>query len=227
MMANIRFRSIEGYESFKTKCNFFRCEEEYPGWTGNEKYIIVTDVPEQVFLPKTVAEMLKVRYQEIQEYKEVFGDEFYDYNLVFCNANGRPLEHQIITRSLQKLIRENDLPPVVFHSLRHSSITYKLKLNGGDIKSVQGDSGHAQVKMVTDVYSHILDEDRRLNAQRFEETFYQQKNPSAVSGATVEPTPVTPPVQEPQAITEEAMLNYMVQNPEFLQKFKVLLGVGN
>ena len=38
MMANIRFRSIEGYESFKTKCNFFRCEEEYPGWTGNEKY---------------------------------------------------------------------------------------------------------------------------------------------------------------------------------------------
>ena len=76
-------------------------------------------------------------------------------------------------------------------------------------------------------YSHILDEDRRLNAQRFEETFYQQKNPSAVSGATVEPTPTTPPVQEPQAITEEAMLNYMVQNPEFLQKFKVLLGVGN
>lgn len=120
-----------------------------------------------------------------------------------------------------------NIPPVVFHSLRHSSITYKLKLNGGDIKSVQGDSGHAQVKMVTDVYSHILDEDRRLNAQRFEETFYQQKNPSAVSGATVEPAPATPPVQEPQAITEEAMLNYMVQNPEFLQKFKVLLGVGN
>ena len=49
-MANIRFRSIEGYETFKTKCNFFRCEEEYPGWTGNEKYIIVTDVPEQELL---------------------------------------------------------------------------------------------------------------------------------------------------------------------------------
>lgn len=29
------------------------------------------------------------------------------------------------------------------------------------------------------------------------------------------------------SITEEAMLNYMVQNPDFLQKFKVLLGVGN
>ena len=175
----------------------------------------------KVFLPKTVAEMLKERYQEIQEYKELFGDEFQDFNLVFCNANGRPMESQIITRALQKLIKDNDLQPVVFHSLRHSSITYKLKLNGGDIKSVRGDSGHAQVKMVTDVYSHIIDEDRRLNAQRFEETFYQKKKTSEVNGATAEPK------KEPQGITEEAMLNYMVQNPDFLQKFKVLLGVGN
>ncbi len=69
-----------------------------------------------------------------------------------------------------------NLPPVVFHSLRHSSVTYKLKLNGGDIKAVQGDSGHAQVNMVTDVYSHILDDDRKRNAELFEEAFYEKKN---------------------------------------------------
>ena len=53
---------------------------------------------------------------------------------------------------------------------------YKLKLNGGDIKVVQGDSGYAQVNMVTDVYSHILDDDRRKNAELFEEAFYEKKN---------------------------------------------------
>ena len=42
-------------------------------------------------------------------------------------------------------IEDYNLPPVVFHSFRHSSVTYKLKLNGGDIKAVQDDSGHAQV----------------------------------------------------------------------------------
>ena len=52
-----------------------------------------------------------------------------------------------------------------FHSLRHTSVTYKLKLSGGDIKAVQGDSGHAQVDMVTEVYGHILDEDRKKNAR--------------------------------------------------------------
>ena len=62
---------------------------------------------------------------------------------------------------------------MVFHSLRHSSITYKLKLTRGDIKSVQGDSGHAQAKMVTDQYSHIIDENRKDNAKLFENAFYQ------------------------------------------------------
>lgn len=30
--------------------------------------------------------------------------------------------------------------------------------------------------MVTDVYSHILDDDRRINAQLFEEEFYSHRN---------------------------------------------------
>ena len=77
---------------------------------------------------------------------------------------------------MQKVIDEQGLPDVVFHSLRHTSITYKLKLSGGDIKSVQGDSGHAQADMVTEVYSHILDEDRRKNAQLIEDAFYNKKN---------------------------------------------------
>ncbi len=129
----------------------------------------------KVFLPKTVAEMLIARKDEIEELKALFGSEFTDYQLVFCSTNGRPMKGQVINRGLNKLIRENDLPKIVFHSLRHSSITYKLKLNGGDMKSVQGDSGHAQAKMAADVYSHIIDEDRMMNAQRFEETFYSSK----------------------------------------------------
>ena len=107
--------------------------------------------------------------------KELFGDEYLDYDLVFCHSSGRPMEGQVINRALKKLIQDNDLPDVVFHSFRHASITYKLKWNGGDMKSVQGDSGHARMDMVADVYSHIIDEDRRYNAQKFEEQFYNAK----------------------------------------------------
>ena len=129
----------------------------------------------KVFLPRTVAEMLVDWKKDQDELREALGPEYVDYDLVFTGYYGMPTEASSITASFQKLIKENNLPKVVFHSLRHSSITYKLKLNGGDIKAVQGDSGHAQAKMVTDQYSHILDDDRKRNAQLFENAFYQKK----------------------------------------------------
>lgn len=75
-------------------------------------------------------------------------------------------------------------------------ITCSLLIYGGDIKTVQGDSGHSQINMVTDVYSHIIDDDRRKNVELFEQAFYEKKNldPSMhahVAGKTVElPTDV-------------------------------------
>jgi len=58
------------------------------------------------------------------------------------------------------------------YPLRHPSTTYKLKLNKGDIKATQGDTGHAQADMITRVYAHILDEDRKVNAVKMEQAFY-------------------------------------------------------
>ena len=81
----------------------------------------------KVFLPKTVAEMLVQRKADIEELKDLFGDEFVDFNLVFCSSNGKPIEGQVINRAFNKLIEEKGLPKVVFHSLRHSSI----QTNGG------------------------------------------------------------------------------------------------
>ncbi|NCD03854.1 MAG: site-specific integrase [Clostridia bacterium] len=152
--------------------------KQFPSILGSQSTCLVLKAPKtkssvrRIYLPPTVAYLLQERKQDIENLKELLGDEYKDYNLVFCNNSGSPIEGQIINRALNKLIEENNLPKVVFHSLRHSSITYKLKLNGGDIKSVQGDSGHAQASMVTERYSHIIDEDRRFNAQRFEHAFF-------------------------------------------------------
>ena len=95
---------------------------------------------------------------------------------------------------------------MVFHSLRHSSTTYKLKLNHGDLKATQGDTGHAQIEMITQVYAHILDEDRKINAQKFESAFYA--NPDLRS--------VRPP-EEPKAETEPAPID-LASLVEQLQK---------
>lgn len=126
--------------------------------------------------------------------KELLGDEYQDYDLVVAMPNGRPCEERIIAGEFQKLRESAGLPKVVFHSLRHSSTTYKLKLNHGDLKATQGDTGHAQVDMITQVYAHILDEDRKVNAQKFEDSFYASANPDL---RTVHP-PEPPKPKEPE-----------------------------
>ena len=78
------------------------------------------------------------------ELKDFYEGEYTDYSLVLCAHSGSPFSQNQIMKRFKKLISENNLPPVVFHSLRHSSVIYKLKLNGVDIKSVQGDSGQSQ-----------------------------------------------------------------------------------
>ena len=97
--------------------------------------------------------------------------------------NGRPCEDRIILKEFEKLREKAGLPRVVFHSLRHSSTTYKLKLNHGDLKATQGDTGHAQIDMITSVYAHILDEDRKVNAQKFEERLLRQRQSRPADGA--------------------------------------------
>ena len=154
----------------------------------------------KIFVPKTVAKMLRAWKENQEETKEMMADEYHDYNLVFAGPCGLPTEQSSIDGALKRLIRENDLPPIVFHSFRHASVTYKLRLNGGDIKAVQGDTGHAQSKMVSDVYSHILDEGRKHNAQLFEKEFY---NPEAKTEETPNPSGIDP-----------AVLQRLLSNPE-------------
>ena len=110
------------------------------------------------------------------EIKEALGNEYQNYNLVMATTFGLPIGDSYLRTKMQEIIDELGLPDVVFHSLRHTSVTYKLKLSGGDIKAVQGDSGHAQADMVTEVYGHILDEDRRKNAELMENAFYNKEN---------------------------------------------------
>ena len=194
----------------------------FPEQKSSSKTVLVLKKPKtessirKVFLPETVARMLaRHREQQLSD-MAALGSEYTDYNLVLPNPFGHPMESSRVNEMFHDLIEKNALPKVVFHSLRHSSITYKLKLNGGDVKSVQGDSGHAQAKMVTDQYSHILDDDRRMNAQRFEEAFYSGKRKEA-QRAQAEA------LNQADASADLAALAKLLANPETAGLLKALV----
>jgi integrase len=144
---------------------------QFPPVLSAEKTVVVLKRPKTnssictVYLPEYVMnELLDLkRSQEETEYP----------NLVFQCFGGRPLLECALSNRFRDLLKNIGLVHVTFHSLRHSSITYKLILSHGNIKAVQGDSGHAQAEMVTELYGHILDEKRRETAALFQEEFYQ------------------------------------------------------
>ena len=116
-------------------------------------------------MPKTVAELL-VQYQKDQkELQEFLGDAYNNYNLVIALENGNPVESRIVRDRFQKLCEQNGYEKVVFHSLRHLSTGYKLKMTNGDVKSVQGDTGHAEAEMVTDVYSEMQPQNEEVQLE--------------------------------------------------------------
>ena len=147
------------------------------------------------------------------------GDDYIDYNLVLAQETGRPCEDRIIGNQFERLKKSAGLPNVVFHSLRHSSTTYKLKINKGDVKATQGDTGHAQSDMVTQVYAHILDEDRKVNAQKFEMAFYANADLRGVEQRLRAESAVAEP-------DSEILLKQLEAKPELMDAFtKSLLAV--
>jgi integrase len=127
-----------------------------------------------VWIPPALAEKLQKHKERQNKSKEELGDEYTDYDLVIAYNNGRPCEPGRMYKSLRKFSSENGFQKVCFHSFRHTSTSVKLKLSGGDIKSVQGDTGHAQASMVTDIYAEIIDSDRERTAMMVNDLFYPE-----------------------------------------------------
>ena len=193
---------------------------------GNTSTRIVLKKPKsdtsirKVWLPKTLAYILREWKKTQDELKGFLGDEYQDFDLVVAQDNGRPCENRIINKEFEKLRESTGLPKVVFHSLRHSSTTYKLKLNHGDLKATQGDTGHAETDMITKVYAHILDEDRKINAQKFEKAFYFARDLHNVR------PPEEPAKSEPAATDIASLVEQLQKSPELASALAALIA-GN
>lgn len=127
----------------------------------------------KVYLSQTAAMLLRELRKVQNAEKEICGDSYHGYNLVFCQPNGEPLEQNYLSKHFKKFLAAHDLRVVDFYSLRHSGATAKLR-GTKNLKAVQGDMGHASPEMLTKVYAAIVDEDRVHNADVIESAVLSQ-----------------------------------------------------
>ena len=111
--------------------------------------------------------------------------------MLFRLTNGLAMEPVLIRKKFLKWQDAHpEFPRIVFHGLRHSSATYQLMISGGDVKAVQGTTGHATADMLVNTYAHIQQSSRVELGRKFEEGFYaKQESPSSQAvPAAGEPT---------------------------------------
>lgn len=89
-------------------------------------------------------------------------------NLVFTDALGNPLMKSTVYREFKKVAAAIGRPDARFHDLRHTFAVASLR-SGDDIKTIQGNLGHATASFTLDVYGHVTMQMKQASAARMEE----------------------------------------------------------
>lgn len=89
------------------------------------------------------------------------------YNLVFTAPLGAPLEHWTLKRHFKDVTMHADLSSVRFHDLRHTYAVNAIRA-GDDIKTIQGNLGHASAAFTLDKYGHFTEQMKKDSAARME-----------------------------------------------------------
>ena len=119
-------------------------------------------------LPEQLVAALRTHRATQLEERIAAGPLWEDNDLVFAQANGRPIERKSDWHSWKALLREAGVREVRLHDGRHTAATLLLS-EGVHPRVVMEVLGHAQMRTTTDTYSHVmpaLGRRRRAHGQR-------------------------------------------------------------
>lgn len=113
--------------------------------------------------------MERLKHQRIEQAKQrlLAGPLWQQSDLVFTGTTGAPITKPTIYRAFKKAAARIGRPDTRFHDLRHSYAVAAIR-SGDDIKTVQGNLGHATAAFTLDVYGHVTDEMKQDSASRME-----------------------------------------------------------
>ena len=88
-------------------------------------------------------------------------------NLVFTNEFGGHLAKATTYNNFKRIMEKIGIPATRFHDMRHTFAVLSLQ-NGDDVKTVQGNLGHATASFTLDVYGHVTERMKQESAARME-----------------------------------------------------------
>ena len=90
-----------------------------------------------------------------------------DAGLIFTEEDGSPINQWNIEKAFKELLATAKISNVRFHDLRHTYAVNSIRA-GDDIKTIQGNLGHASAAFTLDRYGHYTERMKRDSADRME-----------------------------------------------------------
>ena len=128
-----------------------------------------------VAMPSSAILVLKDHYDKQVQDRLLLGEPLKDDDLVFSEADGRPMRPNRITRAWPMLAERAGLRVIRLHDARHTHASIMLK-QGIHPKIVQERLGHANIAITLDTYSHVSPGLQAAAAKSFDEAFSNNYN---------------------------------------------------
>lgn len=120
-----------------------------------------------ISIPLTLIDILKEYKIKQEQMKKLLENNYIDNDLVCCTADGRPIHPTTLNHKFHNLLKENNLPLIRFHDLRHSHASLLLK-EKVPAKVISERLGHSNVNITLNLYSHIYEETNMEVANTFD-----------------------------------------------------------
>lgn len=127
---------------------------------------------------------------------ESLGKDFHSENgFVCCWPDGRPIDPDLLSKHMRKIVKKHNISGLTAHALRHSHATYLL-LAKVHPKVVQERLGHGEVRVTLDIYSHLIPDCQEGAAEVVDNIIFQNKNGvhNSVDGWVDSPCQATYPI---------------------------------
>jgi integrase len=123
-----------------------------------------------IYIPNSTIELLKKYKLQQKKYSLEYGFKFNENDFMFADNFGKALSMNYPYKTLQKILKKNNLSKLRFHDLRHTSATLMFN-EGVPFELISKRLGHSNTNITQNIYTHFSEENQMQVANRLNNVF--------------------------------------------------------
>lgn len=163
------------------------------------------------YLTAPLLKEIKERMAEIQEHRALFQEEYHDYGLLLCHADGRPLDPRSLEKGFKGHRTHMGIEPddqIEFQGLRKSGQMHKVRLSKNNYQLVAENAGQSPEVLMSN-YNKALDSEKRALSRLVEDSFYP-KTEQESNATDSDMSAMLEKIQQNSELARQLMQNLML-----------------